>query len=129
MVAQKAVYYTIFLPIRRFFGSLLSMKRTLTIIMLLLSTVGFGQDVAPTVVTIPCAPAMRHKVIATVAVGFIDQYRRNYTLPAGFEKSNTSGGAPFFGRLEYGLTEHVTIAAMAGYDAQQVNELNQRGGA
>ncbi len=59
----------------------------------------------------------RYSTIATVSVGFIDGYRNNYSLPAGFYKGNTSGAAPFYGRLEYGAYEHISIGLLLGYDA------------
>lgn len=59
----------------------------------------------------------RYTTIATLSVGFIDGYRNNYTLPAGFYKGNSSGAAPFYGKLEYGVYEHISIGLLLGYDA------------
>lgn len=59
----------------------------------------------------------RHSVIATVSAGFIDHYRKDFTLPAGFEKSNTSGYAMFYGKLEYAVSNKVSLAAAFSYDA------------
>jgi hypothetical protein len=58
----------------------------------------------------------KHAVTATVAVGFVDYYRQHYDMPTGFEKNNTSGFVPIYGRLEYGLSEHWGLAATFGYD-------------
>lgn len=58
----------------------------------------------------------KRAITATVAVGFVDYYRQYYELPAGFEKSNTSGFVPIYARLEYGLSEHWGLAATFGYD-------------
>ncbi len=59
----------------------------------------------------------RHYAMATVSLGFIDYYRHNYTLPSGFEKSNTSGFTPFYAKLEYGLYKHISIGVTFSYDA------------
>ena len=59
----------------------------------------------------------RYSTIATVSVGFIDQYRQNYTLPEGYQKSNTSGFAPLYAKLEYAVSKDISIAATMSYDA------------
>ncbi len=59
---------------------------------------------------------VRRATIATLAVGFADYYRSNYTVPSGFKLNNKTGFAPVFGRLEYGITDHVTVGAMFCYD-------------
>ena len=103
------------------FRSLLRMRNLFTLLLVLSSVVAFSQDKPKNKTT----PAMKyndtmnhyHKVTASISVGFIDQYKRNYSLPAGFEKSNTSGFAPFYAKLEYGLGKRVTIAGTFSYDA------------
>lgn len=47
---------------------------------------------------------------ATVSAGFINGYKAEYTVPAGFEKGKTSGFAPIYARVEYGLSSKVTLA-------------------
>jgi len=59
----------------------------------------------------------KHSTTATLSVGFVDDYRQNYTLPVGFQKSNTSGFAPIYGKLEYGFFDHISVAVTASYDA------------
>jgi hypothetical protein len=63
----------------------------------------------------------RYTTIASLSVGFVDGYRNGYTMPAGFRKQNTSGIAPFYAKLEYGLYNHISIAAIFAYDAFQYN--------
>jgi len=55
-------------------------------------------------------------VAATISFGIIDQNRQTYTLPPGFEKSNTTGFAPVYFKLEKGITKHISLAASFGYD-------------
>ena len=62
-----------------------------------------------------------HSTIATIGLGFIDNNRQNYTLPAGFSKGMVTGFIPFFARIEYGLTRTVSIGASLGYDAYVYN--------
>ena len=54
--------------------------------------------------------------LATLSVGLVDYYRQNITLPAGFQQNNTTGFAPVFGSLEYGLSNTISIGALASYD-------------
>jgi hypothetical protein len=42
-------------------------------------------------------------------------------VPAGFEKNNTSGFVPVYGRLEYGLTSHISLGVAFVYEVFQVN--------
>ncbi|MCD6010250.1 MAG: hypothetical protein K0Q79_112 [Flavipsychrobacter sp.] len=63
----------------------------------------------------------RYTTIATISAGIADGYRNDYTMPAGFRKQNTSGAMPFYGKLEYGLYNHISIAAIFAYDAFQYN--------
>jgi hypothetical protein len=59
--------------------------------------------------------------IPTLSIGFVDAYRNNYSLPQGFVKNNTSGFAPLYLKVEYGLTRSVGIAATLCYDAFNYN--------
>src|SRR4051812_33086091 len=59
---------------------------------------------------------IRHSVIATLAIGFIDGHRTGFSVPAGFERNNTSGFAPVYGKVEYGVSNHVSLGLMLGYD-------------
>ncbi len=60
-------------------------------------------------------------VTATLAIGFIDYYQNNYTLPPPFVKSNTSGFAPVTALLEYCVSRHISVAGSFGYDAFTYN--------
>lgn len=48
--------------------------------------------------------------IATLAVGFGNDYRSSYTVPTGFEKGKTSGFAPVLARVEYAVSNKVSLA-------------------
>jgi opacity protein-like surface antigen len=61
------------------------------------------------------APFERHTTVATLSVGFIDPYR-SYTVPAGFEKSNTSGFVPVYLKVEYAVNKRLGIAGVFAYD-------------
>ena len=73
------------------------------------------------------APVVHHRVyelhtlMPTVCIGFIDGYRNNYSLPAGFVKNNTSGFAPLLFKLEYGFGRDISLAATMTYDAFNYN--------
>ena len=57
--------------------------------------------------------------VATLALGFIDNYREQYSLPAGYFKNNTSGFVPVYARVEYGVGGHISLAGIFGYDVFQ----------
>lgn len=58
----------------------------------------------------------RHCVLATASLGFIDPYRQ-YSIPADFQKNNTSGYTLIYAKVEYALTHNIGLAATAAYDA------------
>jgi len=91
------------------------MKKYFTILFILITVSASAQH--DTTAHAPHAPYERHSIVATASIGFIDAYRNDYSLAPGFEKSNTSGFAPLYLKLEYGLTKDVSIAAVFGYDA------------
>lgn len=70
---------------------------------------------------------VRHSVQATLSLGFIDAYRQDFSVPAGFEKGNTSGYSNVAAKLDYGISRHISLAANFGYDAfvYNFNELYQ----
>jgi hypothetical protein len=70
--------------------------------------------------SVPQPTYKRHTILATVSLGFVDPYRQ-YTVPAGFEKNNSSGYALVYGKLEYGFTSHISLAATFVYDALYLN--------
>lgn len=59
----------------------------------------------------------KNTITLTAALGIVDGYRHYYTLPPAFEKNNTTGFAPFYARLEYGLTNHISFGGTFTYDA------------
>ncbi len=64
---------------------------------------------------------IRHSVIATLAVGFADGHRNDFSVPSGFEKNNTSGFAPVYGKLEYGISNNMSVGVLLGYDGYMGN--------
>ncbi len=83
-----------------------------------LSSAAMAQlDTVGRLIPMPHKAFEHNAVMAGVSLGFIDQYRTDFSLPAGFEKGTTSGFAPVFARLEYSFTDHFSLAGMFGYDA------------
>jgi len=97
------------------------MKTYLTVLIALLSTSSWGQDTAAHKRKPMHATYVRHSVIPSVSLGFVDAYRNDYSLPAGFQKGNTSGFVPVYVKLEYGLGKRIGLAATLGYDAFNYN--------
>ncbi len=82
------------------------------------------QDTSKTIVK--KHPAFEKKsTIASVSLGFVDYYKQNYTLPAGYVKGNTTGFTPLYLRLEYAAGKHISIGATFGYDAFVYNFAQQ----
>ena len=97
------------------------MKITLFPLLLLISlTAGAQKDSvkAPQPIT---KTYKKYTVIATASLGFMDYNRTGYSVPSGYEKGDISGFAPFFARLEYGLSDHISIAASMCYDVYTAN--------
>jgi hypothetical protein len=61
-------------------------------------------------------PFRKHSFTGTIAVGFIDQYRKSYSMPVNFEKQNTSGFSPVYVKAEYGISNNISIAATFTWD-------------
>lgn len=53
--------------------------------------------------------SLKNTISGTASVGFINGYRKEYTVPAGFEKGNMTGFAPIYVRAEYGIAKMVTL--------------------
>lgn len=93
------------------------MKHRLLLLLIAASLAGKAQTDSTSVAAPRYATYERHSALATVSVGFADDYRHNYSLPAGFEKGTTTGFTPFYAKLEYGLYQHISIAVLFSYDA------------
>ncbi len=94
------------------------MKVYFTLLFTLLSAAAWCQKDSTVIDTaVRHATYERHSTMATISTGFVDAYRQNYTLPAGFEKGNTSGFDHINAKLEYGFYKNVSLAATFGYDA------------
>ena len=96
------------------------MKTCLTLLLSLCAITGWAQQDSASKKGAQ-AYYVRGSVIPSVAFGFIDAYRNNYSLPSGFAKNNTSGFVPVYIKLEYGLTANIGLAATLCYDAFNYN--------
>ena len=97
------------------------MRTYLTFLAVLLSVASWAQETQTQTKAPVHATYVRHSLMPSVSLGFIDAYRNNYSLPSGFKKGNTSGFVPVYLKLEYGLTNHISLAATVGYDAFNYN--------
>jgi outer membrane protein W len=105
------------------------MKNYLTILFTLVSVAAWAQQDTGAKKTQPLlATYLRHTTIATISLGFIDDNRRSYDLPTGFSKGNVSGFIPFFAKIEYGLTDNISLGATFGYDVFVYNLLQNYNG-
>ena len=68
------------------------------------------------IVAIHAASYEKHNTIISFGIGFIDQYKSNYTLPGGFNNGKSSGFDPIYLKVEYGLSQHIGLAANFMYD-------------
>ena len=97
------------------------MKKYFTLVLVLISTACWAQTdsvVRQASLKLPYSP---HMITASLSIGFIDAYKQSYTLPAGFQKNNTSGFTPVYAKLDYGLGENFSMALAVGYDAFTYN--------
>ncbi len=62
-----------------------------------------------------------HSWVPTVSIGFINGYRTRYTVPPGFDKGSTTGFAPIYARLEYGVSDRVSIAFNTAFNTIYFN--------
>jgi len=95
------------------------MKNFLTILLPFLSIAAWSQqDSALGSVGRSHNPAyQQHTTIATLSLGFVDPYRKDFPMPKGFEYNNTSGYAMVYGKVEYGAGKNVSIGDNALNDA------------
>lgn len=95
------------------------MKKCLILLLAMGSASAFAApaDTAYHPIQVQHLPFEKNSTIATLSLGFIDRYRNSLSLPAGFGKATTSGFAPIYAKLEYGVSKHISIAGTFGYDA------------
>jgi len=95
------------------------MKLYFTVLLSLLSLTSWSQNKDTTAKNIRLIHPtyLLRSVTATMSLGFMDENRQNYSVPSGFSKGVVSGFTPFFAKLEYGLTDNVSIGATFSYDA------------
>ncbi len=94
------------------------MKRVLVLLLATssLQAIAAPVDTAYHPIPIRHLPFERHETIGTVSLGFIDYYRNNISLPAGYANATTTGFAPIYAKLEYGISRHISIGGTFGYD-------------
>jgi hypothetical protein len=92
------------------------------IFLLLLSVSAAAQDTAVAHKIRPIDPnCKKHTYIATMALGFINSYKTDYTVPANFEKGNTTGFSPLQVKLEYCISNRVSLAFAGAYGTAVFN--------
>lgn len=84
--------------------------RFLLVATLLIGTMANGQEVqSSNLPDISFSYSVKNMITGTASVGFMNGYRKEYTVPAGFEKGNMTGFAPIYVRAEYGIAKMVTL--------------------
>ncbi len=63
----------------------------------------------------------RGDYIAGFSAGFLNSYRNEYTVPAGYEKGNVTGFIPVYLRGEYGISNRVSLGVSFGYSTLLFN--------
>ena len=98
------------------------MRQSFTALFILFSlTTWSQQDTTSNKMSPAHSVYVRHSTQATLSLGFVDPYRQDFSVPAGFEKTNTSGYANFSIKIDYALSKHISLAADFGYDAFNYN--------
>lgn len=97
------------------------MRTYLIITALLAAVAANGQDTA--VATIKKRPQNfgRNSYTATVVMGIANGYKTDYNVPNGFAKGNVTGFAPVYARVEYGVSNRVSIAIGASFNTIHYN--------
>ena len=84
------------------------MKCSSLLALLLLPALVQAQTVAKPADTVRAA-FVKNTYTGTLGVGFMNSYRENYSVPAGFEKGPMTGFAPIYARAEYAVSNRVSI--------------------
>lgn len=97
------------------------MKYTL-ILLLLLSVSATAQDTAVAHKIRPVDHnCKKHTYIATMALGFLNSYKSDYSVPSNFEKGTTTGFSPLQVKLEYCVSNRVSLAFAGAYGTAVFN--------
>jgi hypothetical protein len=99
------------------------MMRFVSILLLFISTAAWSQYAAPKSGRKGSA-YQPGTYVATLGIGFANSYRSDYSVPVSFEKGNTTGFAPLFAKLEYGLTPHFSMAIAGAYNVLYFNSFH-----
>lgn len=99
------------------------MMRFVFILLLFVTGATWAQDIAP-VSGHKGSAYQPHTYVATLGIGFVNSYRTDYSVPATFERGNTTGFAPIFGKIEYGLTPHFSMAVAGAYNVLYFNSFH-----
>jgi len=101
------------------------MKKYAAILLSFLSTLAWSQDSLKRTSMAMTSPAYQPGTyIATVCIGFVNGYKTDYAVPNTFERGNTTGFAPVYARLEYGLTDHFSAGVTASYNTLYFNSFH-----
>ncbi len=65
----------------------------------------------------------KNSYTATLAFGFINTYRSSYTVPNGFEKGSSTSFTPVYGRLEYAVSNSVSIGLNTMFNTIHFNSM------
>lgn len=63
----------------------------------------------------------KNSYIATVALGIANGYKADYNVPSGFAKGTVTGFAPVYARIEYGVSNRVSVAFGAAFSTIHYN--------
>ncbi len=99
------------------------MRPFLAILCLFVTGAAFSQDTATASKDVEMLhPAYeRHSFMITASAGFINGYKSEYSVPAGFEKGQVTGFAPIFGKVEYAASNKFGIAFITGFNTLYFN--------
>lgn len=93
------------------------MKKYFAVLFLFISTAAHSADTLGVKNTsLTHAAFERNTYTATVSGGFINSYSSEYTVPPGFEKGSSNGLLPIFVKVEYAVSNRVSIAFATGFN-------------
>ena len=98
------------------------MKQYIAILFLFVSATAFSRDTVSVRNSVLTHAAFeRHTYTGTLSAGFINGYRSEYVVPGDFEKGIATGFMPIFAKLEYAVSNRVSIALAAGFNTTIYN--------
>lgn len=93
------------------------MKRFILVLLLFVSWSSWAQDSIGVIEPIPYynTAYQRGSYMGTLSFGFINGYRSDYEVPAGFEKGIVTGFTPIFAKAEYAASNRFSLALTAAF--------------